>query len=319
MPDRLAHYPRAVEKIRGAFCEGKFHSLPVIQADAQLAHMLEATGSITWRLKDRLFTSRFPLVMGIINATPDSFFAPSRASAIDDALRLAERMLREGAAILDVGGMSSRPGSEESVESVEVKRAVPVIDAIHRRFPEAWISIDTWRSRVAEEAVYAGASLVNDIGAGLSDEAMLPMVAKLHVPYIAMHMQGTPKTMQRDPLYSDVAAEVTLFLSERLHAAHAAGISDVILDPGFGFGKTTAHNYTLLRELSRIAALGTPVLAGLSRKRMINEVLGTEPADALNGTTALNTIALLNGASILRVHDVMEAVESVKLVAAFER
>ncbi|MBK6774528.1 MAG: dihydropteroate synthase [Flavobacteriales bacterium] len=271
---------------------------------------------ITWRLKDRLVQPRFPMVMGIINATPDSFFAESRANTVDEALRIAERMLGEGAAILDVGGQSSRPGSAEGNEAEELKRVLPVITAIHQRFPDAWISVDTWRSAVARQAVAAGAGMVNDIGAGLRDEAMLTTVAQLGVPYIAMHMQGTPATMQNDPHYADVAAEVTLFLSGRLLAARQAGIADVILDPGIGFGKTTAHNYALLRELQRIQALGAPVLVGLSRKRMINEILGTRSDDALNGTTVLNTIALLNGASILRVHDVKEAVQCVKLAEA---
>jgi dihydropteroate synthase len=194
---------------------------------------------------------------------------------------------------------------------------VPVIEAVHRRYPETWISVDTWRSSVAQEAVQAGARMVNDIGAGLLDAEMLHTVARLGVPYVAMHMQGTPRTMQDAPSYSDVAADVTHFLSARLRAAREAGIADVLIDPGFGFGKTTAHNYTLLDQLPRLTALGCPVLVGLSRKRMINEVLGTRPDDALNGTTALNTIALLNGASVLRVHDVKEAVQCVKLVRAF--
>jgi dihydropteroate synthase len=254
--------------------------------------------------------------MGILNATPDSFHADSRVD-VNEALRRAERMLEEGAAILDIGGMSTRPGSTAIAEEEELRRVLPVIGALHRRFPEAVLSIDTYRSEVARQAVHAGAGLVNDISAGLLDEAMLPTVAALHVPYIAMHMQGTPATMQAAPHYADVAAEVTRFLSERIHACRAAGIADVILDPGFGFGKTTGHNYTLLRELSRILALGAPVLVGLSRKRMINEVLGTTPEEALNGTTVLNTMALMHGASILRVHDVKEAVQAVKLVERY--
>ncbi len=272
---------------------------------------------ITWRLRDRLFQPRFPLVMGIINATPDSFHGASRATSVDDALHLAERMLAQGADLLDVGGQSSRPGSDQGDEREEKRRVVPVIEAIHREFPEALISVDTWRASVAFEAVAFGARMVNDIGAGLLDPDMLKTVAALGVPYVAMHLQGTPATMQQAPTYTDVAAEVTRFLSERLRAAHAAGIADVILDPGFGFGKTTGHNYALLRELPRLNALGVPVLVGLSRKRMINEVLGTTPADALNGTTALNTLALSRGAAILRVHDVKEAVECVKLLNAF--
>lgn len=272
----------------------------------------------TWRIKDRQVTPSFPMVMGIINATPDSFHAASRAN-VDDALHLAERMLNEGATILDVGGQSTRPGSDDGSSEVEVARVLPVIEAIHRRFPEALISVDTWRAAVASEAVVRGASMVNDIGSGLLDNAMLSTVASLGVPYVAMHMQGTPATMQRSPAYTDVAGEVTRFLSERQNAAHRAGIADVILDPGFGFGKDLDHNYTLLRELGRVRALGAPVLIGVSRKRMINEVLATTAANALNGTTVLNTIALLNGAAILRVHDVKEAVEAVKLVTRYSR
>ncbi len=268
-----------------------------------------------WRVKDRLVAVPLPAVMGIINATPDSFHAPSRAGT-DAALSLAERMLEDGASILDIGGASSRPGAEAVQPDEELRRVLPVVEAIHARFPEALLSIDTWRAVVAERAVQAGAGLVNDIGAGLLDEAMLPTVARLGGPYIAMHMQGTPRTMQQAPHYHDAVAEVTLFLSQRLHAARAAGIADAVLDPGFGFGKTTAHNYALLDGLERIGALGAPVLVGLSRKRMINEVLGTTPAEALNGTTALNAIALLRGASILRVHDVKEAVQCIKLVSA---
>lgn len=270
----------------------------------------------TWRIKDRLFTPTLPAVMGIINATPDSFHAPSRAG-VDEAVRLADRMITEGATILDIGGQSSRPGSGLGTAEEEMGRVLPVIDAIHRRFPDAVLSVDTWRAEVARAAVEHGAGLVNDISAGSLDPAMLAMVAGLHVPYIAMHMQGTPDRMQHDPRYSDVSAEVTRFLSARLAAAHHAGIADVILDPGFGFGKDVDHNYALLRALPRIAALGTPLLVGLSRKRMINAVLGSQPADALNGTTVLHTIALLNGATILRVHDVKEAVECVALVRRY--
>jgi dihydropteroate synthase len=269
----------------------------------------------SWRVKDQLREARLPMVMGIINATPDSFHAPSRIG-VDDALRVAERMLKDGAAIIDIGGMSTRPGAEDVSVEEELRRLLPVIDSMHRRFPEALLSADTFRASVAEQAVAAGASLVNDISAGTLDEDMLPTVAKLKVPYIAMHMQGTPRTMQVDPKYTDVVAEVTLHLSRRLNAARAAGIADVIVDPGFGFGKTTAHNYEVLNRLGSVAALGAPLLVGLSRKRMINEVLATTAAEALNGTTALNTIALLKGASILRVHDVKEAVQCVKLVAA---
>ena len=269
-----------------------------------------------FRVKDRLVPIRFPLVMGILNATPDSFHADSRVD-VDGALRQAEAMLEAGAGLLDIGGASSRPGADEVPVDEELRRVLPVVEAVHVRFPEAWLSVDTWRAPVAKAAVEAGAGLVNDIGAGLLDPAMLPMVARLGVPYVAMHMQGTPATMQQDPRYDDVVTEVVHFLSGRLRAAHDAGIADVLLDPGFGFGKTTAHNYALLRALPRLKLLGAPLLVGLSRKRMINEVLGTDPSEALNGTTVLNTLALEHCADVLRVHDVREAAEAEKLVAAF--
>ena len=269
-----------------------------------------------FRVKDRLVPIRFPLVMGILNATPDSFHADSRVD-VDGALRQAEAMLEAGAGLLDIGGASSRPGADEVPADEERRRVLPVVEAVHARFPEAWLSVDTWRAPVAKAAVEAGAGLVNDIGAGLLDPGMLPTVARLGVPYVAMHMQGTPATMQQDPRYVDVVTEVVHFLSGRLRAAHDAGIADVLLDPGFGFGKTTAHNYALLRALPRLKLLGAPLLVGLSRKRMINEVLGTDPSEALNGTTVLNTLALEHGADVLRLHDVREAVEAVKLVAAF--
>ncbi|HEY0978343.1 MAG TPA: dihydropteroate synthase [Flavobacteriales bacterium] len=272
--------------------------------------------NISWNIKGVLHLPTFPAVMGILNTTPDSFHSDSRTASVDDALRTAERMLAEGALFLDIGGASTRPGAHEVPIPEELRRVLPTIEAVHRRFPQVLISVDTYRAAVAEAAVQAGACLVNDIGAGLLDPAMLDTVARLRVPYITMHMQGTPPTMQHDPRYTDVAAEVTCSLSERVQAAHAAGIADVIVDPGLGFGKTTAHNLTLLRELGRMKALGYPMLIGLSRKRMINEVLGTTPDQALNGTSVLNTIALLNGADILRVHDVKEAMQAVALVKA---
>lgn len=275
-----------------------------------------APGPLRWRVRDRLTELPAPCVMGVLNATPDSFHAGSRIG-MDQVLRTAERMLTEGAAILDIGGVSTRPGSDAVPTDEEMRRTLPVTEAVHARFPEVLLSVDTWRAAVAEAAVSAGAGMVNDIGAGLLDPGMLAAVAALHVPYVAMHMQGRPATMQVAPSYRDAASEVTLFLSERLEACRAAGIPDVVLDPGFGFGKSTEHNFTLLRELPRTVALGAPVLVGLSRKRMLKQVLGTDPADALNGTTVLNTLALMKGASILRVHDVREAVEAVKLVERF--
>ncbi|MCB0791617.1 MAG: dihydropteroate synthase [Flavobacteriales bacterium] len=271
-----------------------------------------------WRVRDRLITLQVPAVMGILNVTPDSFHSGSRVGP-GELLRRAEVMLQAGAAILDIGGASSRPGATEVPLEEELRRVIPAILDVHRHFPEALLSVDTWRSVVAGEAVGAGAGMVNDIGAGLLDTDMLTTVARLGVPYIAMHMRGTPAIMQHDPQYADVTEEVTRFLSGRLTAAHATGIADVMIDPGFGFGKTTAHNHALLHGLRQLTRLGAPVVAGLSRKRMINEVLGTTPAEAQNGTTALNTIALMRGASILRVHDVREAVEAVHLVGAGRR
>lgn len=273
----------------------------------------ESSATVTWRVKDRLVDMSFPAVMGILNATPDSFHSASRVD-VNAALHKTDQMLAEGAAIIDVGGMSSRPGAVEASAEDELRRVLSVVSAVQARFPEALLSVDTFRARVAKEAVEAGASIVNDIGAGLLDEAMLPTVAGLRVPYIAVHMQGRPRTMQLAPTYADVVREVTYFLSERLNAARAAGIPDVVLDPGFGFGKDRDHNYALLKHLRSIAHISAPVLVGLSRKRMINEVLGTKPEDALNGTSVLNTIALQGGASILRVHDVKEAMQCIRLL-----
>lgn len=276
---------------------------------------MERSKNISWRVKDRSVHSKIPLVMGILNVTPDSFHPASRVGT-EEALHLAEQMLNDGAALLDIGGASSRPGAEPVSTEDELHRVLPVIAAIHDRFPEALISIDTFNVRVAQEAVAHGACMVNDIGAGLLDEDMLNAVASLGVPYVAMHMQGTPPNMQKEPQYSDVVQEVVHFLSQRINAAHQAGIADVIIDPGFGFGKTTAHNYALLNGLGQIVALGHPVLVGVSRKRMINEILGISSGEALNGTTVLNTLAIMKGAAILRVHDVKEAVQAIKLVSA---
>lgn len=273
---------------------------------------------IVWNIHGRLVRLEPPVVMGILNLTPDSFVGSTRLGSVDQALRQAEQMLDEGAQILDVGGASTRPGADEVPPDEEKRRVVPTILALHQRFPDVLISVDTWRADVAREAVGAGASLVNDISAGRLDPAMLPTVAQLHVPYILMHMQGTPRTMQLAPSYHDVLAEVVAFLSERLEVARQAGIADVVIDPGFGFGKNKEHNFSLLKGLSAMKALGVPVLAGVSRKRMINEVLGTRPEEALNGTTVLNTLALQGGADILRVHDVRPAMEALRLLQTFE-
>ena len=271
----------------------------------------------TLNCKGRLLVIEKPIAMGIINATPDSFFAGSQNQGRDAILRKAEQMLKEGATILDIGGQSTRPGSEKLSAEIELKRVIEPIWAIHQNFPEAFISIDTFYSTVAKEAVVAGASIVNDISAGSMDSGMIETVAALKVPYVLMHMQGTPQTMQKDPQYKDVTKEVLDFFIHKKGELRKAGITDIIIDPGFGFGKTIAHNFELLRNLPVFNMLDSPVLLGLSRKSTIFKTLGLTAADALNGTTVLNTIGLMNKATILRVHDVKEAVEVIKLFEAY--
>ncbi|MDB5248729.1 MAG: folP [Segetibacter sp.] len=268
----------------------------------------------TLNCKGRLLVINEPVVMGIINVTTDSFYSGSRKPVLDDVLRTAEKMLNEGAAILDVGGQSTRPGSEDIGIDGELQRVLPAVEAISSRFPESFISVDTYYSAVAAEAVSAGASLVNDISSGTLDGKMIETVAALKIPYIAMHMKGTPKTMQQHANYKDVSLEVLDFFIKKMEECRKAGIHDVIIDPGFGFAKTIAHNFTLLKSLSIFEILQKPLLVGISRKATIYKTLGITAEEALNGTTALNTIGLLNGANILRVHDVKEAVEAVALV-----
>ena len=251
--------------------------------------------------------------MGILNVTPDSFYSGSRVQDPDALLYQAESMLQAGAVILDLGGASTRPGAGLVSPDEELRRILPAIEAVHHHFPEAWISIDTYSSEVARLAAERGASIINDISGGDLDPRMLETVAGLRLPYIAMHMQGVPATMQKDPHYDDVVVQVFDSLRQKMQTARAAGITDIILDVGFGFGKTTSHNFTLLRHLSDFRTLGCPLLAGISRKGMVWRTLGTSPEDALNGTTALHMAALMNGASILRVHDVKEAMETIRL------
>ncbi|MEO7311553.1 MAG: dihydropteroate synthase [Chitinophagaceae bacterium] len=268
----------------------------------------------TLNCKGKLLTINRPIVMGIINITPDSFYEGSRLEGTDDILKQAEKMLAEGAAILDIGGQSTRPGAEQMGPEEEISRVVPAIEVICRQFPEANISIDTYHATVAKAAVEAGACIVNDISGGMMDPEMLATVAALRVPYVCMHMQGTPTTMQQAPAYDDVTKEVLDYFIERIDACANAGIADVIIDPGFGFGKTIAHNFILLKNLEVFKILGKPVLLGISRKSTIYKTLGVTAAEALNGTTVLNTVGLLHGANILRVHDVKEAMEAIQLV-----
>ena len=271
----------------------------------------------TLNCKGRLLVIENPIVMGIINATPDSFYEGSRFMGEKNILQKAEKMLNEGADILDIGGQSTRPGSIQLSEDEELKRVIEPIEVLHKNFPEAIISIDTHQSKITKEAVAAGASVVNDISGGNLDPDMLQVVGKLNVPYICMHMQGTPQTMQKEPHYENVTREVLDFFIKKIDECKKAGIHDMIIDPGFGFGKTIKHNFELLKNLSVFKMLEKPLLAGVSRKSTIYKTLGITANEALNGTTVLNTISLLNGANILRVHDVKEAKEAVRLITAF--
>jgi dihydropteroate synthase len=254
-----------------------------------------------------------PIVMGIINATPDSFFAASRHQALDDALKTAERMLQDGAAILDIGGQSTRPGGSPLEPAEESERVVPVIAAIRSRFPAAILSIDTYHSATAKAAVDAGASIVNDISGGSFDPQMLATVAGLRVPYVCMHLKGDPGTMHQNAGYQNLVQELLDYFIQKLENCRQLGIHDVIIDPGFGFSKNIDQNFLLLKQLDSFSILQRPVLLGISRKSTIYKTLGITVAEALNGTTVLHTAGLLKGAAILRVHDVKEAMEAVAL------
>lgn len=256
--------------------------------------------------------------MGILNLTPDSFFDGGHYDSEKSILKQVEKMLHQGAAVIDIGGMSSKPGAQIITVEEELQRIMPSLHNIRMYFPDAIISVDTIHATVAEQALQAGAHIINDISAGRLDEAMIPTVAKYKAPYVIMHMQGLPDNMQQTPTYTNVLTEVTDFFAERIATCTQAGITDIVLDPGFGFGKTVQHNYALLRNLKYLAQFNLPLLAGASRKSMICKVLGVNPDKALNGTTAVNTLALLNGANILRVHDVKEAIESVKIMNAYK-
>ncbi|MCB9262991.1 MAG: dihydropteroate synthase [Flavobacteriales bacterium] len=252
--------------------------------------------------------------MGILNVTKDSFFDGGVYSSTDLAMQQAKKMIDEGVNIIDVGGASSRPGADEVSLEEELKRVIPVIEMLSKKFLNIPISIDTNKAEVARQAVHIGASIVNDISAGDDDKHMLETVSKLRVPFVAMHKKGSPKTMQKNPQYEDVVQEVLDYFIQKVDECRKHGIIDLIIDPGFGFGKTVEHNYLLLKHLNVFSeVLNVPILAGLSRKSMINKVLNTTPNESLNGTTALNMVALLNGANILRVHDVKEARQVVQL------
>ena len=271
---------------------------------------------MTINCKGQLIDLSKPKVMGILNVTPNSFFDGGKYKYADEIVAQVQKMLSEGATFIDIGAYSSKPNAEFVSVEEEIARIVPIVELLVQQFPNILISIDTFRSEVAEACILKGAALINDISAGKLDELMLGVVAKYNVPYIMMHMRGTPQTMTTLTQYEDVVKEVLLYFSERIAAARSLGIHDLIVDPGFGFAKTLEQNYEVLQKMELLQQLELPILAGVSRKSMIYKVLNTKASKSLNGTTALNTISLVKGASILRVHDVKEAVECVTLFNA---
>lgn len=270
----------------------------------------------TLQSKDRTIVVDKPIVMGILNITPDSFFEGSRVVEMDQILRKAEQMLRAGATLLDIGGQSTRPGSERLSAEEECDRVILPIERLSSEFPQAFLSVDTYHAQVAEAAVNAGAHMVNDISAGLLDNKMLATVSKLQVPYVIMHMKGEPETMQKNITYQNVLKDVIDFLAERKNACQKQGIRQIIIDPGIGFSKTIEQNFEIIAKLEAFQELDAPLLLGISRKSFIYKTLNTDPAGALNGSTFLHAIGLQKGAKILRVHDVQEAVEAVRLFNA---
>ena len=268
--------------------------------------------------KGKLIDLSIPRVMGILNITPDSFYDGGNLKNDLEILSLAEKMLTDGATFIDIGGYSSRPGATDLSVNEEFERVLPVVTLLLKNFPEVLLSIDTFRAEVAKKAIEAGAAIINDISAGILDDQMFKTIADYQVPYIMMHMKGSPQTMKEFADYKDVVREVLFYFSERIATARSCGINDLIIDPGFGFAKTISHNFELLRNTEKLQIANVPILIGVSRKSMIYKTLDTSAANALNGTTVLNTIALQKGASILRVHDVKEAVETVKLLDALK-
>ncbi len=269
---------------------------------------------MTINCKGKLVDLDTPKIMGILNLTPDSFYDGGKFKNENDILSQVYMMLKNGATFIDIGAYSSRPGAEHISEEEELKRLLPILKSIIKEFPEALISIDTFRSQVAKFGVESGAALINDISAGKLDDNMLPTIAKLQVPYIMMHMKGTPQTMVNETTYNDLIKDILFYFSERLSETRKLGIVDTIIDPGFGFAKTRKQNFEILKNLELFNILDRPLLAGLSRKSMIYKTLNTTASEALNGTSVLNTIALQKGAAILRVHDAKEALECVNLL-----
>jgi dihydropteroate synthase len=274
---------------------------------------------MTINCKGKLIDLNSPKVMGIINTTPNSFYAESRKTSEKDILKQVEKMLKDGVDFIDVGGYSTPPGAPKVEETEELKRVLPAIENILKQFPDTLISIDTFRANVAKKSIEAGAAIINDISAGSLDPEMMKTVANHQVPYIMMHMRGTPQTMKGLNQYDDLLQDILFYFSEKINAARALEINDLIVDPGFGFAKNIDQNFELLSKMELFQTLELPLLAGLSRKSLIYKTLKTSAAEALNGTTFLNTIALTKGASILRVHDVKEAVECTKLFAELNK
>ena len=263
----------------------------------------------------RLMDLSEPQVMGILNVTPDSFYAGSRAETEQDIIRRLHQIMDEGASIVDIGGYSSRPGAQEVSAAEEMERLRMGLELIRKHRPDAVVSVDTFRADVAKMcAEEYGVAIINDISAGQMDEQMFPTIARLGIPYIIMHMKGTPQDMQVNPQYGHFLKEVFYYFSEKVQRLRDLGVKDIIIDPGFGFGKTLEHNYELMNHLEEFSLFELPLLVGVSRKSMIYKLLDITPQEALNGTTVLNTVALLKGANILRVHDVKEAVETVRIV-----
>ena len=269
---------------------------------------------LTLRSNDKLLELDKPKVMGILNCNQDSFYAASRSQSEEKTSELIDSMISFGANIIDIGGMSTKPGSKTISADEEIERIAYALSYLGNHHPDTWISVDTVQATVAKFAIEAGANMINDVSGGLMDHNMLKIVGSHNIPYVCTHMKGTPETMQTDPQYDNILKEVNAYFEERIAACNEAGLTQVILDPGFGFGKTLEHNYQLLNQIETLHHFGKPILTGFSRKSMIYKLLNTRPEDALNGTTILNTVALMKGIHILRVHDVREAVEAVTLI-----
>ncbi len=287
--------------------------------NVQVASKTDAEGStpkanFTLNVGGKLLTLDTPKVMGILNVTPNSFYDGGKFNSINAALRQCEKMLTDGATFIDVGANSTKPGAEILSPEKEQVQLLPILKALLKEFPKAYFSIDTFNSSTAKFSIELGAHMINDVSAGNLDSAMFQTIANLKVPYVAMHMQGNPLNMQEKPTYQNVTQEILLNLSQKVAVLHSLGVNDILLDPGFGFGKTLEHNYTLLQQLHRFHILEKPLLVGVSRKGMIYKLLQTSKEEALMGTTVVNTLALLKGAHILRVHDVKEAMEAIKIV-----